>query len=373
MSAAVPPEIRLRPAVLEDAELVFRWRNDPFILARGSSQRPVSWDEHRRWFEETVAGRQRQLFLALLDGRPAGQVRFDRSGADACVISVYLLEEFTGKGHGLEVIRRGCQEVFRLWGVRTVIACVRGDNARGRSAFLKVGFVEQPRSGLCPADHVALTLARPDGSTNTPAWRDDDERNLRYYADLVHKHGTDVRSLDWGSRESQFLRFAVLAGVGRLHGATVLDVGCGLGDLLLWLRDAGVAVDYTGLDLTPPMVEVARRRFPGERFEVGSLLDAGERLRPSYDFVFASGIFTHRQRDAADFLRATVGAMFRRCTKAVAFNSLSGWATQKDAGEFYADPPETLAFCRTLTPWVALRHDYHPRDFTIYLYRERHA
>jgi hypothetical protein len=29
----------------------------------------------------------------------------------------------------------------------------------------------------------------------------------------------------------------------------------------------------------------------------------------------------------------------------------------------------TLNSCRQLTPWVALRHDYHPRDFTVYLYK----
>ena len=40
-------------------------------------------------------------------------------------------------------------------------------------------------------------------------------------------------------------------------------------------------------------------------------------------------------------------------------------------GEFYTDPLQTLAFCRTLTPWVTLRHDYHSRDFTIYMRKDQ--
>jgi hypothetical protein len=54
---------------------------------------------------------------------------------------------------------------------------------------------------------------------------------------------------------------------------------------------------------------------------------------------------------------------------ALAFNSLSNWANDQEANEFYADPVQVLNFCRELTPWVVLRHDYHPRDFTVYMYK----
>jgi hypothetical protein len=89
------------------------------------------------------------------------------------------------------------------------------------------------------------------------------------------------------------------------------------------------------------------------------------------DYAFASGVFALRQVEPERFLREVVTALFRACRKAAAFNSLSAWAPTQEAGEFHADPLETLAFCRTLTPWVVLRHDYHPRDFTVYLYRDR--
>jgi hypothetical protein len=66
-----------------------------------------------------------------------------------------------------------------------------------------------------------------------------------------------------------------------------------------------------------------------------------------------------------------VAAMFERARQAIAFNSLSRWAPDMDVNEFHADPVKVLAICRNLTPWVVLRHDYHPGDFSVYLYHER--
>jgi SAM-dependent methyltransferase len=51
----------------------------------------------------------------------------------------------------------------------------------------------------------------------------------------------------------------------------VLDVGCGPGVVTAYLRDLGV--DVSGIDLSPGMVELARRENPGLRFEVGSMTE----------------------------------------------------------------------------------------------------
>ena len=49
----------------------------------------------------------------------------------------------------------------------------------------------------------------------------------------------------------------------------VADVGCGPGHVTAFLRDLGLAA--FGIDLSPRMVEVARRDNPDARFEVGSM------------------------------------------------------------------------------------------------------
>jgi SAM-dependent methyltransferase len=54
-------------------------------------------------------------------------------------------------------------------------------------------------------------------------------------------------------------------------GGPVADVGCGPGHVTAHLRDLGV--DAFGIDLSPGMVDIARRDHPVLRFEVGSMTD----------------------------------------------------------------------------------------------------
>lgn len=204
---------------------------------------------------------------------------------------------------------------------------------------------------------------------NHQTWSRDDERNIDFYNGLVERYGVDVRALNWGSRESQQLRFSVLAQVGQLNDKSLLDVGCGQGDFYGSLKEQEIKVDYTGIDLAPKMIEIARSRFPEARFETENLLAPQSTLAADYDYVLSSGIFYYRQHEPFAFMKEMLARMFERCRLGLAFNSLSAWCGERDAGEFYADPLETLAFCRTLTPWLTLRHDYHPRDFTIYMHK----
>lgn len=51
----------------------------------------------------------------------------------------------------------------------------------------------------------------------------------------------------------------------------VVDVGCGPGEVTAHLH--GLGMDVAGIDLSPGMIELARRNHPGLRFEVGSMTE----------------------------------------------------------------------------------------------------
>jgi len=158
--STVESAISLRPATMSDREMVFRWRNDPFIVARGSFLREVGWEEHKTWFEEVITGNTRRMFIVHDQGNPIGQIRFDRINRQECVVSVYLLEAFTGRGWGVQAILLGCAAIFEAWDVGRVVACVRLENRLGRSAFLKAGFGQTDLAPLCPANHYSLVFSR---------------------------------------------------------------------------------------------------------------------------------------------------------------------------------------------------------------------
>jgi SAM-dependent methyltransferase len=83
----------------------------------------------------------------------------------------------------------------------------------------------------------------------------------------------------WGARPADWVEFsepawretfvAALNAAGIGHGIRHLDVGCGAGGMLVLARDLGAEV--AGIDASEALVEVARRRLPGVRIDVGEM------------------------------------------------------------------------------------------------------
>lgn len=186
-----------------------------------------------------------------------------------------------------------------------------------------------------------------------------------YYDALVRQHGHSPRACDYGRPESQAAKFDVLSQAADMKGKRVLDIGCGFADYADYLDRKFDGVSYTGIDISQEMVAGARERHPALDIRLLNVLDENP---GTFDIVTANGIFYLLGDDAWALMQRFIARMFELSKQAVSFNSLSDWAPDKEAKEFYADPAKTLSFCRTLTPWVTLRHDYHPRDFTVYMY-----
>jgi ubiquinone/menaquinone biosynthesis C-methylase UbiE len=64
-------------------------------------------------------------------------------------------------------------------------------------------------------------------------------------------------------------RALLAALVEQSHGATMGDLGCGPGHVTAWLQDHGARC--VGIDLSPAMIDIARRRRPDLEYRVGDL------------------------------------------------------------------------------------------------------
>lgn len=199
----------------------------------------------------------------------------------------------------------------------------------------------------------------------------EEERNIAYYEAAARKYGGDsYQTVQWGSEESMNLRFAVLSSIDDLNGKSILDVGCGLGHLKTFLDQKGIDAAYTGIDVTPRLIDQCRLRFPADNgsFLTGSFLDQnfeGEK----FDYVLISGVFAVYPETGFHYVVKNIEKAWSLCSQGVAFNSLSSWTTEQVEGEFHAFPTEVIDMCRAFTPWLSMRHDYHPRDFTVYMRR----
>ena len=196
-----------------------------------------------------------------------------------------------------------------------------------------------------------------------------ENETVRWYAEKVRRYGYDHRGLGFRTRSSQEKRFEALLALGDLDGASVLDVGCGFGDLLAFLDERGVGARYTGLDVCAPMIDRCRERFAGRdaTFAVGDVLDFDPGA--PYDFVVASGIFGLDAPGARDRIGPTLERMFAWCRIGVSVNFLSTRSPAPVEGRVYVDPCEALAMGLALTPAARLDHNYLPNDFTLQLFK----
>ena len=70
-----------------------------------------------------------------------------------------------------------------------------------------------------------------------------------YHDHRIERFGIEAsEALGWKNRDSQQHRFEELAQIGDLRGCSVLDVGCGHGDLYPYLQERHGEFHYTGID-----------------------------------------------------------------------------------------------------------------------------
>ena len=189
----------------------------------------------------------------------------------------------------------------------------------------------------------------------------------KHYEPRIHPEKASHEILDWSSCDSQIARFEVLLGNIDLAGKSLLDVGCGLGDLWKFLGQRGVPVTYTGVDLLEKMVEEAGRRCPDARFVVADIF-AGEAFgNERFDVVFCSGAFNLDLGNNLEFLVRAVRRMLELSRRWVVFNLLHERARRfySHRAYRYYEPEEVLRLLEPLGCRTRVVDDYLPNDFTM--------
>ena len=200
-----------------------------------------------------------------------------------------------------------------------------------------------------------------------PMKKEQRKRIVDRHRDSLKRHGYHPNALYWSSREIQEIRFRVLAKIGIESGDSVLDVGCGFGDFKDWMKGQGRDISYTGVDLSPDLIHVAREKYPETALFCGELGDF-DYASASFDWVVLSGALNEQLHDDGVYARRMIASMFNLCRKGVAFNLLDArHLNAHDLQSFY--PKEITNYCSSLSLNIKVIDDYLDNDFTIYMRR----
>jgi SAM-dependent methyltransferase len=194
----------------------------------------------------------------------------------------------------------------------------------------------------------------------------DKKRMYEFYIQSLKDYGpNDPRSVHWLNLYTQTERFRILSQVGNLQGTSILDAGCGYGDLYAYLKNNDIETHYTGIDIMPEFIKVAQKRFPTLPFEVKDMFD----IQEEYDYILSSGSLSFKIDNYQAYYFSLIRHMFDHARIAVAFNMLDAKNHPND--ELYAAyyPEQVEAYCRTFCSNVKVITDYLDNDFTIFLYK----
>lgn len=200
------------------------------------------------------------------------------------------------------------------------------------------------------------------------------EKLRAFYESLYQTYGRDEKALSW-SKHKQEIRFEQLFRFfPSTRGASVLDIGCGFGDLFAyWKRECPWGGDYCGVDLVPAFIEEARTVFgtqSGARFMCGDFMKDTVLRAERFSYVVASGIFGVQTEENEDAQYAYIDRVFERAlrvsTVGIAMDFLSDKVDYRTgAYNFHANPSRILELAYRHSRNVILDNSVMPFEFTL--------
>lgn len=130
---------------------------------------------------------------------------------------------------------------------------------------------------------------------------DREEKHFLFYQPAIESFGTkDVRSLRWNSLHSQIVRFKSLLRLGNMKNQSVLDLGCGYADFVLFLMKHHQEPSlYVGVDFIENFLQEARNRLSNLDIQFRLIKEdfMNFSFNEKFDFIYCNGALNFGEGD----------------------------------------------------------------------------
>ena len=189
---------------------------------------------------------------------------------------------------------------------------------------------------------------------------------FRYHKEMINLHGNDnTHALGWSDPQSQLTRFKVLSEIADLNCSSVMDAGCGHGDLCPYLKALYPDCRYLGIEQIPELMETALERYgnlPETIFLQGNFITSP---LPVTDYILVCGSLNYSSSDP-EYIYKAIRKLFENCRIGLGFNLLSRVSKPGLLRSYNAD--DIFHYSKNLSANVKLIEDYSEDDFTIFMY-----
>lgn len=187
--------------------------------------------------------------------------------------------------------------------------------------------------------------------------------NERYNKRLASK-GKAAFILGWGKSYYQIKRFDDLLHAIRaeeLINKTILDIGCGFGDLYTFLMKKKIKLKkYIGIDINENFINIAKNKIPEGSFSVRDLVLDPYR-RPVCDIGVILGVINFKQKNHQQYAYEFIKKSFEAVKETLVVNVISDVHNKdynRESFIYYYKPADWLELAQKITPFCSLVHDY---------------
>lgn len=191
------------------------------------------------------------------------------------------------------------------------------------------------------------------------------KKSKEIYNSASQEHGHSSKAVLWADPQTQYIRFnEIIKYISLDENSSVLDIGCGNGELYKFLNFSGFKGSYTGFDINDSLLNQAKQRY--KNIDVQNVDILNHTIDKKYDYVIVSGMFSSNYGQDMLWMYDMIKAMYNLTDKKVIINTISSYVNFQDEDIFYTDPTKLLDFTiKNLSPHVIIEHGAIPYNFTI--------
>lgn len=187
-----------------------------------------------------------------------------------------------------------------------------------------------------------------------------------YYTDLC-KNKNDIleKNVGWNSKISQELRFSVLKKCNIQFNDTILDVGCGYGDLYRWLLNNNYNVNYTGIDIIPKFIQYCKKTYNPSLFFTDNFFS----YKKTHDWIFGSGLFCLKRNNWKQYVKTSIDHFYNFSNKGVIINFLRN-PKQINTKMYYTSIEEVKKIIDLPKNQIKIESNYKDNDLSVIIIKQ---
>ena len=156
-------DIKVRRATAADIRAVFELSNQRGVREKSFHSSAIGWPEHVEWFERVLKDPDCSFYVAEINGRIAGQVRFSRDG-ELTLVSISVSQDYRRKGIGRQMLQMALKDFQSGHQSGQIFARIKPDNLQSISFFQSLGFRPEQSEGRGQVVVLSLPVRCGEGA-----------------------------------------------------------------------------------------------------------------------------------------------------------------------------------------------------------------